>query len=158
MPEGSGNGGRFGLWISVLTRAASIYFTKALRPYGLGPSQQAYLLAVAPGEQIRQDELARRLLVDKANVARAVGRLLDLGYLERECCSEDRREKLVRLTPTGWEVRDRAEELSSIWIEELRSAVTPEEWKVLKRGIEKMAAKGMEFAGAYEAEPAGPAV
>ena len=150
MPEDVVNGGSFGLWNSVLNRAASVYFSKALRPYGLGPAQQAYLLAVSPGERIPQDELARRLMVDKANAARAVVKLLELGYLERECCSEDRREKLIRLSPAGQSVREKAAELSSVWIEELKSAVTPEEWKVLRRGIEKMALRGMEFAGAYE--------
>jgi MarR family transcriptional regulator, organic hydroperoxide resistance regulator len=150
MPEGAGNRAGFGLWISVLNRAASIYFSKALKPYGLGPSQQAYLLAIGPGERIRQDELARRLMVDKANAARAVGRLLELGYLERECCPADRREKLINLTPSGRSVRDRAEEISSTWIEELESAVPPREWTALCRGIGKMARKGMDFAEAYD--------
>lgn len=153
MPERFEDRKRFGLWISVLNRAASIYFSKALKPFGLGPSQQAYLLALSPGEKIRQAELARRLMVDKANAARAVGRLMDLGYLDREFCSGDRREKLVSLTPAGRSVRERAAELSSTWMGELRSSVTPEEWEVMGRGIEKMALREMEFAGDYEPEP-----
>ncbi|MFP4563250.1 MAG: MarR family winged helix-turn-helix transcriptional regulator [Spirochaetia bacterium] len=150
MSEGAADRAGFGLWISVLNRAATIYFSKALKPYGLGPSQQAYLLSISPGEKIRQDELARRLRVDKANAARAVAKLLKLGYLERECCFEDRREKLVSLTPAGRAVRDSAAEISSGWIEELKSSVTSKEWGVLIRGIEKMARKGMNFAEDYE--------
>ena len=75
--------GVFGLWISILNRSAGAYFQRELSHWGLGPGQQAYLLALSPGKGTTQEELSRQLKVDKANVSRAVKSLMALGYVER---------------------------------------------------------------------------
>lgn len=131
--------GRFGLWISVLSRSARTYFQRELIPWGIGPGQQAYLLALQPGEKVQQDELSGRLKIDKANVTRAVKGLIALGYLKRERNNDDRRAWMVSFTGKGLEARMAVVEISSRWLDMLSSAVTPEEWRDTEETLEKVA-------------------
>jgi len=124
--------GRFGLSISILNRAAHRYFQCALEPYGLGPGQQAYLMAILPGELIVQDELAGRLKVDKANVTRAVRGLQELGYIDRIQDGADRRCRLVSLTDRGAEVRLEVESSSARWLKLLSEGVEEAHWALLE--------------------------
>lgn len=131
--------GLFGLWISVLSRSARTYFQRELIPWGIGPGQQAYLLALQPGEKVQQDELSGRLKIDKANVTRAVKGLIALGYLKRERNNDDRRAWMVSFTGKGLEARMAVVEISSRWLDMLSSAVTPEEWRDTEETLEKVA-------------------
>lgn len=134
-----GEDNSFGLSVSVLTRGAGIYFQKNLKPFGLGPGQQAYLLALSPGEHIIQDELATRLKVDKANVTRAIKGLEQLGYIDRQIPPLDKRSKLISLSSEGLKVRVQLETLASDWVSSLKSVLTQEEWETTVRSLAKMA-------------------
>lgn len=131
--------GLFGLWISVLSRSARTYFQRELIPWSIGPGQQAYLLALQPGEKVQQDELSGRLKIDKANVTRAVKGLIALGYLKRERNNDDRRAWMVSFTGKGLEARMAVVEISSRWLDMLSSAVTPDEWRDTEEKLEKIA-------------------
>lgn len=131
--------GRFGLWISILSRSARTYFQRELIPWRVGPGQQAYLLVLRPEEKVQQDELSVRLKIDKANVTRAVKSLVALGYMERERSDVDGRAWLVSLTREGIEARSAVEEISSRWLDMLKSAVSSKEWNETEKTLEKIA-------------------
>lgn len=130
----------------MLNRAAHVYFSKKLTPLGLGPGQQAYLLVVLPGEKVSQDEIARRLVMDKANVARALASLERLGYVHRRPAQADRRVRLVTLTEEGAAARETVEGHMRAWVGELRKAVAPGQWEQLVSTIEAVARRAMEHA------------
>jgi DNA-binding MarR family transcriptional regulator len=72
-----------------------------LRPYGLTSAQYNVLRIVeGAGAPLAQRDIARRLLVSRANVTGLVDKLEAGGYVER-CAVADRRVNLVRLTPQG---------------------------------------------------------
>ncbi|WP_169730490.1 MarR family winged helix-turn-helix transcriptional regulator [Salinispira pacifica] len=131
--------GSFGLWISIINRSAQSYFYHKLEPFGLGTGQQAYLLALLPGEEIVQDQLAQRLQIDRANVTRALGSLIKSGYVQRRISPEDRRARLVSLTEKGTEVRREVEGIASQWIETLQKAVSADEWNQSEQTLRKIA-------------------
>lgn len=132
--------GGFGRAISIINRKALGYFSRRLRPLGLGPGQQAYLLALAPGESVPQEELARRLSVDKANVSRAVRGLEDLGYLRRERSGDDARAVELSLTEGGREAREAAERIAAEWIALLKEPLPSDEWRAAEAALERIAA------------------
>lgn len=132
--------GGFGRAISVINRKALGYFTRRLRPLGLGPGQQAYLLALAPGESVPQEELARRLSVDKANVSRAARGLEELGYLRRERSGDDARAVALSLTERGRAARREAERIAAEWLAVLRGALTADEWRAAEAALGRIAA------------------
>ncbi|MFP4383318.1 MAG: MarR family winged helix-turn-helix transcriptional regulator [Spirochaetia bacterium] len=131
--------GDVGLAVSIINRRAGAYFRESLKKFSLGPGQQAYLLALRPGEKIPQDTLSQRLCVDKANVTRAVTGLTELGYLRRERDMYDKRIWNVSLSEQGTAVQKEVREISRLWIEMLRSYVDCEEWTVTEQTLKKIA-------------------
>lgn len=131
--------GGFGRAISIINRKALGYFSRRLKPLGLGPGQQAYLLALAPGETATQEELARRLCVDKANVSRAARGLEGLGYLRRVRSGDDARAVELSLTAGGREAREAAERIAAEWIALLRGALPADEWRAAESALERIA-------------------
>jgi DNA-binding MarR family transcriptional regulator len=126
------SGNEFGRAISLLNRAAGAYFSKRLKPLGLGPGQQAYILALVPGERINQDTLAERLHVDKANVTRALSALDALGYVKRLPSERDGRERLIELSPRGLGARAATEEAAAQWLRRLQAGFGEAEWAALE--------------------------
>ncbi len=122
---------QFGLAISVLNRSAGAYFSRKLKPYGIGPGQQAYLLALEPEEQIPQDVLSRRLQVDKANVTRALAALERLGLIHRTDSPADKRIRLIRLSAKGIKTREEVKKIAGAWIEKLQNSVSEQNWETL---------------------------
>ncbi len=133
------NENSFGKHISLINRAAQSYFASRLKPYNIGPGQQAYLLTLLPDESIMQDELARRLQVDKANVTRAIKGLVEQGYVTRERSEVDKRALLITLTKKGEQVRTEVEAIAFAWIQKIRSPLTDEEWNTMEGYLERMA-------------------
>lgn len=83
----------------------------ALKEHGLCGGQAMYLFRLCHEPGLSQDELARRLYVNKSNVARQVAKLEQQGYVMRKSSPEDKRvqlvyptEKAIKLLPScrGW--------------------------------------------------------
>lgn len=128
-----------GHYMSLINRRARSFFTAELAPFSLGPGQQAYLLALQPGETVTQETIAHRLQVDKANVTRAIKKMETEGYLERRKSLQDQRAVLVTLTPEGRAVRSAVEDISRRWVAKLKTAVQPEEWDALEKTLQTLA-------------------
>ena len=77
---------------------------------GLGINDLALLLEVAgaPGRRIRRVDLARRLGITTAGLARQLGPLETIGVVDREANPRDARLVLVVLTPAGAELAQNA--------------------------------------------------
>lgn len=133
------NDNSFGKHISLINRAAQGYFSSNLKAYHIGPGQQAYLLTLLPHESIMQEELARRLHVDKANVTRAIKGLVEQGYVTREQSDIDKRALLITLTEKGVQVRSEVEAIAFAWIQKVRAPLSDEEWNTMEGYLERMA-------------------
>jgi DNA-binding MarR family transcriptional regulator len=130
---------RFGLYISIINRAAQGYFYHKLKDFDIGPGQQAYLLSIVPGETIVQDELAKRLQVDRANVTRALKGMEKSGYLLRTRSSRDKRAWEITLTDKGIRIRSEIESISKQWIDTLKKPLSDREWVQLEDSLQEIA-------------------
>jgi DNA-binding MarR family transcriptional regulator len=130
----------FGLHLSMINRAAQAYFTRELKNLPVGPGQQAYLLAIQPGEAIVQEELVRRLRVDPANVTRALAALEMAALVRRRPDPQDRRAAIVELTDDGIQVRRQVERISRNWISLLKGGLDDEQWNQIQDLTARMAA------------------
>jgi DNA-binding MarR family transcriptional regulator len=61
------------------------------------------LLAEAEGERLRMADLADRVLLSRSGLTRVIDRLVDLGFVERRPCPDDRRGAFAQLTHAGRE-------------------------------------------------------
>jgi DNA-binding MarR family transcriptional regulator len=72
-----------------------------LQDYGIGAGQHAYLLALKDNEGMSLEALSSHFFIHKANVTRAVQKLLAAGYIKKERSREDARAWKLYLTKEG---------------------------------------------------------
>ena len=85
--------------ITDIARCAAQYRTEELEPLGLKACHGSYLSVICACPGITQDQLARRIFINKSNVARQLAILEEEGFVERRACTEDKR--AMRVYPTG---------------------------------------------------------
>jgi len=74
---------------------------KALEPYGIDGRQLAVLIAIDDRVPQSQQEIARRLDVDRTSMVTLVDELERKGLAERQSVTGDRRKNVVALTAAG---------------------------------------------------------
>lgn len=105
-------------------RLAVAYRTYAFKPLGLGGEQHPYILHVCRTPGITQDELARRIVVNKSNVARQLSSLEEKGFITRSPSPEDKRQSLVYPTGKAIEVVPRIRAILDEWNQALVQDLT----------------------------------
>lgn len=81
--------------INILSRCQSVFRTFRLRDSGLGAPYHNYVLPICNTPGLSQEQLARRVYMDKYNVTRHLARLERDGYVERRPDEADKRQMLV---------------------------------------------------------------
>jgi DNA-binding MarR family transcriptional regulator len=96
-------------------------------------------LADAPDQRLRMSELAERVLVSRSRLTYRVDRLVNVDYLTREECEDDRRGLFAILTPTGAAALDTAARGHAVDIRTwFFDAVEDDELEVLGRIMTRM--------------------
>ena len=65
-------------------------------------------LSEAPDRRLRMSELAKRSMSSRSRISHAIGRLEDMGWVERHACTTDRRGSYAVLTDTGFRALEAA--------------------------------------------------
>jgi DNA-binding MarR family transcriptional regulator len=73
--------------------------------FGLSPIQCHVLHLIEPGQPVAMSKLAEALSCDASNVTGLVDRLESRGVVQRRPSGDDRRVKVLDLTPTGARLR-----------------------------------------------------
>jgi MarR family transcriptional regulator, organic hydroperoxide resistance regulator len=81
---------------------------------GLAPRQMHLLRLLEPGEPLPMSRVADALRCDPSNVTGIVDRLEERALIERRADPDDRRVKMLALTPEGARLRERIRER---WLE-----------------------------------------
>jgi MarR family transcriptional regulator for hemolysin len=104
--------------ISDVGRLLRTYADQKARLLGMTRAQWAVLLRLERREGLKQSDLAEALDIQPITLTRLVDRLCDNGLIERRADPNDRRAKLLYLTPAARplldRIADRVEELSTI--------------------------------------------
>lgn len=81
-----------------IARCGTQYRADHLAPMGLKSCHASYLAEICAQPGISQDQLARRICINKSNIARQVAVLEEDGFVRRCSCENDKR--VMRLYPT----------------------------------------------------------
>lgn len=87
--------------INKLYRYTQSYIDEALKRFNLSSGTYQFLLVLSKNEGISQNEISKRLNVDKAMSARSVKRLMKLGYIRKGVDEEDCRACRLYLTDSA---------------------------------------------------------
>jgi DNA-binding MarR family transcriptional regulator len=85
---------------------------KRLGMSDLAPSHGAILITLYREKALSLKELSIRINKKKSSTTELVGKLIQLGYVEKTTSSEDQRVKLVRLTPKSMSHKEDFRQLS----------------------------------------------
>jgi len=106
---------------------------KALEPYGIDGRQLAVLLAIDDRVPQSQQEIARRLDVDRTSMVALVDELERKGLAERQSVAGDRRKNVVALTTAGRDTLRRATKASNVAEREFLTKLSAAEAETFRR-------------------------
>ena len=124
--------------VSYLLRAQSAFYTQRLKPYIISYGQFPFLMALYREDAVNQETIARRLLFNKATIARAIDKLEREGYVIRAQDASDGRANRIFLSPRGKEIKPVMDRLSHEWNSILLSGFTEVEGLLLKELMKKI--------------------
>jgi DNA-binding MarR family transcriptional regulator len=91
-----------------MARLFAIALHDRIRPLGLAPAQFMTLLELWNEDGLTQKDLVRRLDVEQATMANTLKRMERDGLIARQENPDDRRARLIRLTPKAKKLQDDA--------------------------------------------------
>ena len=90
--------------ISILYRKSHIWLSNSCAQYDLTAAQALVILIVCDFQTLTQDEITKRLSLDKSVIAKTVNKLLETGFLERHTNARDKRTYDICPTEKAWAV------------------------------------------------------
>lgn len=124
--------------ITDIARCAAQYRTEELAPLGLKACHGSYLSVICACPGITQDQLARRIFINKSNVARQLAILEEDGFVERRSCTEDKRAMRVYPTEKAQQVLPQVNTILVRWEECLTQDLSEKEKILLTQMLCKM--------------------
>ena len=101
----------------------------------------SYLLEICRNPGISQDTLARRICINKSNIARQLVVLEEGGFVRRQPSQEDKRAMELYPTEKTLELLPRIRQILGQWSRYLTQDLTEEEVEVLSRVLTSMKAR-----------------
>ena len=139
--------------INVISRCGGQYRTARLEETGLAGYQGNYLLCVCKNPGISQDQVARRIYVNKSNAARALSALEALGYVERRQSETDRRVTLVYPTEKALEIVPLINRVNCEWTEYITEGFTSDELDQFLQMMERVFERAKDYVDGKAEEP-----
>lgn len=133
--------------VSLLAQSTMTYRDKVFSPMGITGAQVKYLLGVAGDEGISQDMLAKKMMINKSNVARQLSALEENGYIKREQSAEDKRIMLVYTTDKGKAIVPQLRAENKRWRDVVCEGLTKEDREQLAYLLDKLVANARAFLG-----------
>jgi len=132
------NKGFIGKFVSFLYRYNQMYLDKELRPYNIGPGQFYLLMPLFKKDGVNQESLVQSINLDKANVTRAVQKLVEEGYVFRQRNDDDRRSYRIFLTDKGRAIEPGLKKIASEWENILLSNFDSDQRQTIVNSFEDM--------------------
>jgi DNA-binding MarR family transcriptional regulator len=114
-------------WSEVFMRRSGRDFKRFMDETGLSFSQINVLMRLYHGGKSGVSEIGEQMGVTSAAASQAIDRLVNLELIERTEDPDDRRAKLLVLTPKGRELIAKGIEIRSGWVEGVTKALTEEQ-------------------------------
>lgn len=129
--------------ITEIARCGAQYRTDALAPMGLKACHASYLEEIVSHPGISQDQLAKRICINKSNVARQVAILEEAGFISRHPSECDKRIMMLYPTQKALDMLPVIEPLLNQWETSLTSDLTDAETVLLEQLLNKMQEKAV---------------
>lgn len=119
--------------ISILYRKSHIWLNNGCAQYHLTATQAVVILIACDFNVLTQDEITKRLSLDKSVIAKTVTKLEETGFLVRTTNAKDKRTYDIRPTEKAWEVYPAVKEQVDESFRRMTHQMTEEERGEFKR-------------------------
>lgn len=119
--------------ISILYRKSHIWLNNSCAQYDLTAAQVAVLLIVCDFEVLTQDEITKRLGLDKSVIAKTTTKLVERGFLTRSTNAKDKRTYDIRPTEKAWQAYPFVKEQTDDTFRRMTLRMTPQERNEFQR-------------------------
>ena len=131
--------------VAEIARCAALFRQEELTPLGLKSCHSSYIAAICACPGITQDQLARRIFINKSNVARQLVILEEDGYVERRSSTEDKRAIQVFPTQKAIDAMPEIIRIFRVWESFVAQDLSEDERKSLAAMLEKMKARSADW-------------
>ena len=128
-------------WVHNLSKNQMKYLKNKIAEYDLD-HEVRYIMMIYENPNISQDDLVIMSGQSKGNIAKALKKLEDEGYIEREINPDNRRKYMLKTTSKGDELVPKVRQISKDWEKEV--GITEEDNELKKRLME-IAINGMRL-------------
>lgn len=119
--------------ISILYRKSHIWLNNSCMPHELTAAQAVVILIVCDFKMLTQDEITKRLGLDKSVIAKTVVKLEELGFLIRTTNEKDKRTYDIQPTDKSWQAYPFVKEQIEICFQRMTQQMTSAEREEFKR-------------------------
>ena len=128
-------------WIHNISKNQMKYLNSQIKDLNLG-HEMRFIMGIYDNPGMSQDDLVNMFGQSKANVAKALKKLEDQGYIQREINPENRRKYMLMTTSKGNELVPKLRKISKDWEEKVGITDKDDE---LKKRIKEIAINGMKL-------------
>ncbi|MCK5099071.1 MAG: MarR family transcriptional regulator [Desulfobacteraceae bacterium] len=136
--------------IHILFRLSMMNLRDKMKKIGFGAGDYAFLAILFMEEGLSQDELSRRMRVDKSSTARTIAKLEKIGMVERRPDPEEYRIKRVFLGEKALENKSDFFNIVKNWHAVLEKDIEEDHLKIILAGMDKMIANAEVCLGLEE--------
>ena len=119
--------------ISILYRKSHMWLNNCYLHHNLTAAQAVVILIICDFKQLTQDEITKRLALDKSVIAKTVTKLVELGFLTRTTNAKDKRTFDIQPTEKSWEVYPFIKEEIEATFQRMTQRMTEKERAEFKR-------------------------
>ena len=127
--------------ITEVARCGVQYRADKLNPLGLKSCQASYLTEICENPGNSQDKLARRICINKSNVARQIVVLEEDGFVIRRSAPNDKRAMELYPTEKTLELLPQIKQILTSWENWLTQDLSEEEAEIVSKALVKMKAR-----------------
>lgn len=130
--------------ISILYRKSHMWLSKGCEQYDLTAAQAVVILIVCDFGALTQDDITKRLSLDKSVIAKTVTKLSETGFLTRTTNVRDKRTYDICPTERAWAVYPHVKEQLDICFQHMTQRMTDAERVEFERLLLLAAAASIE--------------
>jgi len=127
-------------WVCFISRLSTRFVGGEMTRMGFGSGHFFLISELYAEEGLSQDELSRRVGVDKSNTSRALAKLEKYGLIRRESDPDNHKVKKVFLEPKAREIRKMFRTIQNQWNTDLLKGFSEQEKAGLFASLKKIAA------------------
>lgn len=124
--------------LTYISRCGGHYRNQELEPLGITGRQAGTLIAICHEPGISQEQLGKRVVLNKSNIARQLAALEEVGLVKRETAPNDRRVLKCYPTEKSLELIPQIRQVYRSWREHILQDMTEEEQALLEQLLGKI--------------------